>query len=85
MAVIELVEEISSSMDNTVGVFLDLKKAFDTIDHSLLMRTLERYGIRGKAFSWLRSYLEDRYQFVQINNIKSEFGVRSQIVCIVYR
>ncbi len=33
---------------------------------------LERYGIRGKAFAWIKSYLEDRYQFVQINNVKSD-------------
>ncbi len=64
MAVMELVEEISSSMDNneyTVGVFLDLKKAFDTIDYGLLMMKLERYGIRGKAFAWIKSYLDDRH------------------------
>ncbi len=63
MAVMELVEDISSSMDNneyTVGVFLDLKKAFDTIDYGLLMMKLERYGIRGKAFAWIKSYLDDR-------------------------
>ncbi len=75
MAVMELVEEISSSMDKneyTVGVFLDLKKAFDTIDYGLLMMKLERYGIRGKAFAWIKSCLDDRHQFVQMNNVKSD-------------
>lgn len=75
IAVMEMVEEISTSMDNneyTLGVFLDLKKAFDTIDHGLLMRKLERYGIRGKAYFWLKSYLDDRYQFVQINDVRSD-------------
>ncbi len=58
MAVMELVEEISTSMENneyTVGVFLDLKKkAFDTIDYGLLIMKLEIYGIRGKAFTWIK-------------------------------
>ncbi len=74
MALMELVEDISSLMDNneyTVGVFLDLKKAFDTIDYGLLMMKLERYGIRGKAYAWIKSYLHDIQQFVQINNVKS--------------
>ncbi len=74
MAVMELVEGISTAIDNkeyTVGVFIDLKKAFDTIDHSILMNKLERYGIRGLAYTWVKSYLDDRYQYVQLNNAKS--------------
>lgn len=50
MAVMEVTEEISSAIDEkecTVGVFIDLKKAFNTIDHNLLMRKLDRYGIGG--------------------------------------
>lgn len=58
MAVMQIVEEIATAIDKkkyTVGVFIDLKKAFDTIDHNLLMEKLERYGIRGIAYSWLKS------------------------------
>ena len=65
----ELVEGISTAIDDkeyTVGVFIDLKKAFDTIDHSILMNKLEKYGIRGLAFTWMKSYLDDRYQHVQL-------------------
>ena len=59
----ELTEEISSAMDEemyTVGVFIDLKKAFDTIDHKLLIQKLQHFGIRGEPNIWLSSYLSDR-------------------------
>lgn len=74
MAVTELVEKISTSIENSefaVGVFIDLSKAFDTIDHSLLLNKLERYGVRGLALAWLQSYLSDRNQYVHVNNINS--------------
>lgn len=75
MAVMELVEQISTAIDNRehmVGVFIDLKKAFDTIDHEILLRKLERYGIRGIALEWLKSYLNNRHQYVHINNVDSD-------------
>ena len=74
LALMELVEEISSSLDNkkvTIGVFIDLKRAFDTIDHSLLLKKLEHYGIRGLANNWLYSYLKNRKQFVQVDEHRS--------------
>ena len=75
MAVMELVENISEAIDNneyTIGVFIDLSKAFDTIHHGLLLKKMERYGIRGTANKWLMSYLTNRNQYVSINNIESE-------------
>ena len=74
MALMEVVEEITGCIDNkkhAVGVFIDLKKAFDTIDHGLLLKKMERYGIRGTALEWLHSYITNRQQFVQIGNSKS--------------
>lgn len=75
MAVMELTEKILSAIDKreyTVGVFMDLQKAFDTIDHNLLMTKLERYGIRGIAYTWLKNYLDNRKQYVQLNDEKSD-------------
>ena len=70
-----LTEEISTTIDKRqyfVSIFVDLKKAFDTIDHTILLKKLSKYGIRGVAHKWVSSYLEKRKQYVQINNVKSE-------------
>ena len=71
----ELLENISSNLDSnliTTGVFIDLKKAFDTIDHDILIKKLYHYGVRGIASKWIQSYLYNRLQYVIYNNVKSE-------------
>ena len=73
-AIIALVEKVSKALDTgkyVVGVFLDLKKAFDTIDHTILLEKLNSYGIRGNIYNWFKSYLTNRSQYVEYNNAKS--------------
>jgi hypothetical protein len=74
-AIIELVDKITKGIDEgqyTLGIFLDLSKAFDTINHRILIEKLEHYGIRGICLKWFKNYLEDRKQTVKYNTIKSD-------------
>ena len=52
--------------------FIDLKKAFDTLDHEILLEKLENYGFRGKINELLRSFLSDREQYVSMNDLETE-------------
>ena len=75
LAALELVDRVTSEMDkmNTpISIFLDLSKAFDTLDHDILLAKLEYYGIRGTANRLLQSYISDRQQFVEIDNTRSD-------------
>ena len=56
----------------TCGIFLDLKKAFDTVDHTVLKQKLIAMGIRGLPFDLISSYLANSYQFTCINSTKSD-------------
>ena len=74
MAINDLYCRIVDNLDNklhTIGIFLDLSKAFDTINHNILLDKLYNYGIRGLANDWIRNYLTGRSQRVIFNNCSS--------------
>ena len=74
-ALLTIVNKIASGIDkfeHTVGVFLDFSKAFDTINHEILLYKLNYYGVRGIALEWFRNYLDSRKQFVSIANTNSD-------------
>ena len=54
------------------SICLDLIKAFNTVDHSILLAKLEHYGIRGLPIEWFRSHLTNRQQFISVNNSDSD-------------
>ena len=57
---------------HTLGLFLDLSKAFDVIYHDILLTKLKYFGIRGIAWEWFRDYLSDRIQFTSYNSFISD-------------
>ena len=73
-ALINITENIKKALDDgniDCGVFVDLQKAFDTVDHQILLAKLNHYGIRGVSNDWFKSYLSNRNQYVSINGYES--------------
>ena len=58
--------------EHVLAIFIDLKKAFDTVNHEILLSKLKYYGVTGIANAWFRSYLRDRKQFVHANGVSSD-------------
>ena len=74
LAIIQLLDKITDLLakkQHIIAVYMDLSKAFDTIDHRTLLYILENYGLRGIALSWLTHYLSNRPQFVFIDGFNS--------------
>jgi hypothetical protein len=81
MAILQLVDKINNAVERsetTIGIFLDLSKAFDTIDHNILLTKLEHYGFRGIVLQWFKNYLSNRKQYVSYNTCESEL---KHIIC----
>ena len=75
LAAVEMIDKITQELDKgniPLLIFLDLSKAFDTLDHEIMLYKLEYYGVTGPALQLLRSYLSDRKQYVEFENVKSD-------------
>lgn len=76
-----LVNDIYSRLDRGdlyFSMFLDLRKAFDSVSHDILLSKMYHYGVRGVPLAWLRSYLSNRTQCVALNGVSS---VSSRVTC----
>ena len=74
LAALELSDRLSNNLEKgkiPIAIFLDLSKAFDTLDHEILLSKLSYYGVNGSALSWFSSYLTDRYQYVYLDGTES--------------
>ena len=80
-AVTDISSQICNNLDNgehTCVLLLDLKKVFDTVNHKLLLKKLDQYGIRGNIHKLFQSYLSERFQFVRVNKTASN---KERVTC----
>ena len=68
----EIIKETIHNGKYGCDIFIDLKKAFDTVNHNILLTKLEHYGVRGVSLKWFESYLSNRSQYVFCNGVKSD-------------
>jgi retron-type reverse transcriptase len=82
-AILELTDKISKAIDEgkyTVDIFLDLSKAFDTVNHEILIKKLQHYGIRGIGLQWFINYLQERTEMVKYKQHRpTEMSVRTGV------
>ena len=83
MALLDMQGKISESMDLnefSLGIFFDLSKAFNTVNHQILQKKLERYGIRGIVLQWFSDYLKLRSQYVYYDGCSSDIKITQLFV-----
>ena len=74
MALVTLIDKVTEVLEKgecIIGVFLDSSKAFDTVDHDILLQKLTLYGIRDIMLKWFKDHLSNQVQYVTYNGIKS--------------
>ena len=97
LAVLEVIDRIIQELDKgrtPINIYLDLSKAFDTLNHDILIHKLKFYGITGRSADLLQSYLSNRKQYVQLNNVNSKSAdisvgvpqgsILGPLLCIIY-
>ena len=70
-----MINDITNELKNknySLGMFIDLSEAFDTVDHKILIKNMYCYGIRGIVLDWFKNYLSNRIQYVSLNNVNSK-------------
>ena len=76
MALLKLTDKMSKELNNkqySIGIFLEFSKAFDTTNHNILVDKLSYYEIRGTALRLIKFFVTNRVQFVNLNDVKSEY------------
>ena len=79
-AIVDLLQDIHDSLNNKkhhISVFIDLKKAFDTVNHDILLHKLNLFGIRGVGLNWIRSYITDRHSYVGLGKVRSTINTQN--------
>ena len=74
MTVLEMIDKITHarySNASSIGILIDLSKAFDTLNHNILFDKLEHFGVRDVALQWFKSYLHNRSQYIVYNGLQS--------------
>ena len=77
---LNITEMIKASIDSGkfgCGIFIDLRKAFDTVNHEILLNKLEHYGVRDSMLNWFKSYLIERKQYISFNGQSSELLINN--------
>ena len=72
--VLKLINDVFHALEKdyfTLGIFIDLSKVFDTLDHTILLSKLKHYGIKNNNFLWFQNYLKNRKQYIQYGNDKT--------------
>ena len=75
MALVCMLDKLHDALekgDYAIVIFIDFRKAFDTVDNSILLYNLYHYGVRGPAYDWFCDYLNNRTQLVSFNNVNSQ-------------